>query len=85
MTILKTQSERTFRVPERAPLRTSREAVFLLSLYTVLRIVLPSQYVIGPLGGAGQPAQLLGLGIALLWVTDWLGRPWSRSHVKQPL
>jgi O-antigen ligase len=59
--------------------------VLVLSLYLLLRIVLPSQYVVGPLGGAGQPAQLLGLGIALLWATDWLGRPWPRSLVRQPL
>ena len=84
MTILTTQSERTAQTPERTP-QTSRDAVFFLSLYAALRIVLPSQYVIGPLGGAGQPAQLLGLGIALLWVVDWLRRPWSRSCVKQPL
>lgn len=62
-----------------------RDALLLLSLYVVLRIVLPSQYVIGPLGGAGQPAQLIGLGIALLWAADWLGRPWPRSRVRQPV
>lgn len=81
MTILSTQFDRTFQAPE----RTSQDAVFLLSVYAAMRIALPSQYVLGPLGGAGQPAQLIGLGIALLWVTDWIGRPWSRSHVKQPL
>jgi O-antigen ligase len=64
---------------------TTRDAVFFLTIYAVLRIVLPSQYVIGPLGGAGQPAQLFGLGIALAWLADWFGQPWSRSRVKQPL
>ncbi len=53
MTILATQSDRTARVTERTP-TTPRDALFLVSLYAVLRIILPSQYVIGPLGGAGN-------------------------------
>lgn len=84
MTILSTQPERALQAPSRIS-RTSRDTVFLLSLYAVLRIILPSQYVIGPLGGAGQPAQLIGLGIALLWAMDWIGRPASRPRVKQPV
>ena len=84
MTILTTRSEGLTTQTEGSA-RASRDAVTFLSLYAVLRIVLPSQYVIGPLGGAGQPAQLLGLGIAILWVADWLGQPWSRLPVKQPL
>jgi len=84
MTILTTRPERTS--PEsRRTSQASRDVVSFLSLYAVLRVVLPSQYVIGPLGGAGQPAQLLGLGIALWWLADWLGQPRSRSRVGQPL
>jgi O-antigen ligase len=84
MTILATRSEGLATHPEGRP-RAARDAVTFLTLYAVLRIVLPSQYVIGPLGGAGQPAQLIGLGIAILWVADWLGQPWSRFPVRQPL
>jgi polysaccharide biosynthesis protein PslJ len=84
MTTLATRRERTLEASQRAS-RESRHIVSVLSLYALLRIVLPSQYVIGPLGGAGQPAQLLGLGITLWWLTDWLGRPWSGSRVGQPL
>lgn len=65
--------------------RASRDVVSVLSIYAVVRIVLPAEYVIGPLGAAGQPGLLVGLGITLLWLADWLGQPWSRSHVKQPL
>lgn len=57
----------------------------LLTLFAVLRFVLPNRFVIGPLGGAGSPAQLLGLAIGLWWLSDWLGQPWPRSRVAQPL
>ncbi len=56
-----------------------------LTIYAVIRVALPSQYVIGALGGAGQPAELIGLGIALWWLASWLGRPWPASRVRQPL
>ena len=65
--------------------RGSRDVVSLLTFYAVLRIVLPAQYVIGPLGAAGQPALLLGLGITIWWLAGWLGQTRSRSRVKQPL
>ena len=84
MTTLTTQSERTSQTAEWTS-KTSLDVVFFLSLYAVLRIVLPAQYVIGPLGGAGQPGQLLGLCIALSWLAGWLRRPWPRSRVKQPI
>ena len=84
MTLLATQSERISQTSERTA-GTSRDIVFFLIIYAVLRIVLPAQYVIGPLGGAGQPAQLFGLCIALWWLADWLGQPWSRLRVEQPL
>lgn len=84
MTVLPALSGRAAAEASRAP-RAPRDTLLLLSLYAVLRIVLPSQYVIGPLGGAGQPAQLIGLGIALLWAADWFGRPWPRSRVRQPV
>lgn len=79
-----TLSTRPLQVPERTP-PASRDALLLVSLYAVLRIILPSQYVIGPLGGAGQPAQLIGLYITISWVAEWIGRPWSRSRARQPL
>ena len=38
----------------------------LLTTYVVLLLGLPAQLVVAPLGGAGSPAQLVGL-VALLW------------------
>lgn len=74
---LEARGERTSKAP--------RDIVSVLSLYAVLRIVLPAEYVIGAMGAAGQPAQLLGLGIALWWLADWLNQPRPKSRVKQPL
>jgi len=84
MTTLTALSNRGVRASQSSS-RTSQAGVAVLSLYAVLRVVLPSQYVIGPLGGAGQPAELLGLGIALWWLADRLGRPGSTASFRQPL
>jgi O-antigen ligase len=77
MTTLMRRFGRTSRLP--------RDAVTLLTIFAVMRIVLPARYVVGPLGGAGSPAQLVGLAIGLWWVAEWLAQPWPRSGVVQPL
>jgi O-antigen ligase len=61
------------------------DVVVLLSVFLVMRFAIPGRYVIGPLGGAGSPAQLVGLAIGLWWVSDWLNQAWPRSTVGQPL
>lgn len=50
------------------------DGVSLLSLYLFLLIVVPSQLVVGPLGGAGTPALLVGVG-CLTW--------WSLAHLRK--
>jgi hypothetical protein len=62
-----------------------RDVVLLLTAFLVMRFAIPARYVIGPLGGAGSPAQLVGLGIGLWWVSDWLSQAFPRSTVRQPL
>ena len=49
------------------------DAVSFLSVYLFTLMAIPSQLVVGPLGGAGTPAQIVGL-IGLLW---WI---WDRLH-----
>lgn len=70
---------------ERARLRSPLDAVSALTTFAVLLIVLPSRYVFAPLGSAGIPALVLALGIALWWVTDWVGQASPRSRIRQPV
>lgn len=55
------------------------DATPLLSVVIVLRLALPSQLVIGPLGGVGAPATLVSLSLLVHWA-------WHRLHrtVSQP-
>lgn len=43
------------------------DAVSVLVLFVTIRLVLPSQFVIGPLGGAGSPALLMALACLAWW------------------
>jgi polysaccharide biosynthesis protein PslJ len=53
--------------------RGGTDAVTLLSILVGIRLALPSQLVIGPLGGAGAPATLFGLLLLSYWF-------WHRLH-----
>lgn len=55
------------------PRRTGADAVTLLSVLMALRLGLPSQLVVGALGGLGSPATLLGLLLLGYWF-------WHRLH-----
>src|SRR5690242_19200891 len=54
-----------------------------LTAYMVLLLFIPSRLVVGPLGSAGAPSMLFGLGSLLLWLLLFLrvnGRPSSESQ-----
>lgn len=51
-----------------------RDAVTFLSLYILLLFVIPSRLVVGPLGGAGTPAQIIGLMGTVWWLWHWLAQ-----------
>jgi O-antigen ligase len=53
------------------------DGVTLLTAFLVIRLGLPSQLVVGPLGGAGSPATLFGIGLLALW-------GWYRLHRARP-
>lgn len=61
-------------VPRR---RGRADAVTLLTVLLAVRLVLPSQFVVGALGGAGAPATLLGLVLLAYWL-------WHRLHRTAP-
>ncbi len=48
--------------------RARIDGVSLLSVYLLLLVAIPSRFVIGPLGGAGTPAQVLGVAGLIWWI-----------------
>ncbi|MBB3041937.1 O-antigen ligase family protein [Nocardioides sp. LMS-CY] len=61
------------------------DAVTVLTIYAVALIAIPSRLVIGPLGGAGSPATVVGLGCALWWLFAQLARPTPNTAGRQPV
>ena len=64
--------------------RPSADAVTALTGFLVLLFAIPSRLVVGPLGGAGSPAQLLGVAALLWWAAFRLARR-GRSPMRQPV
>jgi polysaccharide biosynthesis protein PslJ len=64
---------------------TAGDAVTFLTIYIVLLLGLPSRYVFGPLGSAGTPAQILGMGALLWWVGHYLSRTYTVVPVSDPI
>jgi O-antigen ligase len=65
--------------------RTSRfDAVTLLSIFIFALIAIPSQLVVGALGAAGTPAEILGMGLLPLWAVFLLSSP-DRDRLRQPI
>ena len=67
---------------ERQP---SVDATSVLSLYVFLLIAVPSKLVFAPLGGAGTPAQIVGVGAALWYVWFRLQRSSTVLSGRQPV
>ncbi|MFV0428658.1 MAG: hypothetical protein ACK5KO_04435, partial [Arachnia sp.] len=56
------------------------DAATVLTAFLVLRLALPSQFIVPGLGGAGTPALLASVGLLVWWGWSWLnrtGRGWS--------
>lgn len=69
----------------RPNLRRPPDVVPVLSGFAVILLALPSRYVFGPLGGAGAPAQVLGLAAGLWWAVHWLAQHRPETPLRQPL
>lgn len=61
------------------------DAVGWLTGYLVLLLFIPSRLVVGPLGSAGAPSMLFGLGSLLLWSFLFLGAIRRTSSLRQPV
>jgi O-antigen ligase len=51
-----------------------RDAVTFLTVYLVLLLALPSRLIVGPLGSAGTPAQIVATLGLFWWAWDWSSR-----------
>lgn len=67
------------------PLLAGTDGSTVLTAFIVLLFAIPSSFVVGPLGGAGTPAQLLGLAAALWWLVRYFSRYRSHRPVSQPV
>ena len=60
----------------------------MLSLFVALLFVLPARLVVGPLGGAGRPAVLIGIGAGAWWALNRMlprDKPFARNAIRQVL
>ena len=64
---------------------TRSDAVGWLTCYFILLLFIPSRLVVGPLGSAGAPSMLFGLGSLLLWSFLFLGAIRRTSSLAQPV
>lgn len=59
------------------------DAIGWLTCYLVLLLFVPSRLVVGPLGSAGAPSMLFGLGSLLLWLLAFVGpRMWTSARAE---
>lgn len=65
--------------------RPPADGAFFVWCYAVLLLAVPSRLVFAPLGGAGTPAQVLGIGGLLWWTWHWLAQPTDHDMRAQPL
>lgn len=65
--------------------RPASDIVTLLTFYLVVLFGVPSGQVVGPLGGAGSPAQIMGLVLAIWWAAYRLSQTAALSGGPQPI
>ncbi len=61
------------------------DAAAVITLYILLLTLLPSRLIVGPLGAAGTPAQVLGMVALLWWCANWLTGQTSTSSGRAPV
>lgn len=61
------------------------DAVTVLTAYALALIAIPSRLVFGPLGGAGSPATVVGLGCLMWWSLAQASRPLPTTFGWQPV
>lgn len=64
---------------------TGMDATTILTVYVVFLTAIPSQLVIGPLGGAGTPAQVMGLACLVWWTWERIRSSGATPGSAQPV
>jgi O-antigen ligase len=65
--------------------RLGDDGTTALTVYVVLLLAIPSAYVLGPLGAAGAPAQVVSMALVLWWVGRALARPYAPDPGGHPV
>ncbi len=65
--------------------RRLTDSVGWLTLYLGLLLFLPSRLILGPLGSAGAPSMLFGLGSLFLWLLTFVGAARRAASEPQPI
>jgi O-antigen ligase len=65
--------------------RWGRDGVTVLTVFIVLLMGIPAQYVVAPLGAAGTPAQILAIAMTVWWAGGRLARPFAATPDVQPI
>ena len=72
--------------PPRLDMRQApADGTTFLTCYIILLFAIPSRLVVGPLGGAGTPAQLLGIAGTLWWFWHTLAQPLDHEMRPRPM
>lgn len=64
---------------------TDRDATTILTVFVVVLFLIPARFHIGPLGGIGAPARLVGIAAAVWWLASRFNRSIGGDHGQQPL
>lgn len=64
---------------------TERDATLVLSIFALLTLLVPSRYVLAPIGAVGTPAKVVALGALLWWSVSRFDRNVGAHHGQQPM
>ena len=67
------------------PARTGFDATSVLTVYLCLLLAIPSSMVVGPLGSAGAPSNIMAIGLFLWWAWFHIQRNGSSTSGTQPV
>jgi polysaccharide biosynthesis protein PslJ len=75
----------TNRVLTRSRRASSLDAVSVLSVFVLALFAIPSELIVGPLGAAGTPAEIVGVCLFAGWLVMFTSNPSLVRGVRQPV